>query len=262
MRLAVYDRHSQVTETPLWEALDEGATSRGLTAERHGGSRSHFTRLAGPATGYPRRCPVSASRSRPRCMRPNAPSSSSPWRSDARHHRRRGPRRRDARRRRPADPAPAVPDRGGHRTRNPTSAPTSPRGTGRSTSPATATAPGCPGPGGHGHWRPGSPTPGAVQPVSPCSREGGWAWSTRRGSPVPAAQAVAWLAEVYGAEKWSSEPPSCRTSGWPEARSGSGTTLLVANLCMPPMVTVIAPANRTGPSTSSRTRADGDSRIS
>lgn len=46
VRLAVYDRYSQVTEPPLWEALREGVAARGLATELHGGSRSHFTELS------------------------------------------------------------------------------------------------------------------------------------------------------------------------------------------------------------------------
>jgi hypothetical protein len=44
-RLAVHDRHSQVTEPPLWTALRDGADTR-LRTELVGGSRSHFTELS------------------------------------------------------------------------------------------------------------------------------------------------------------------------------------------------------------------------
>jgi hypothetical protein len=46
VRLAVYDRHTQVSEPELWEALRDGAVARGLDAELHGGARSHFTELS------------------------------------------------------------------------------------------------------------------------------------------------------------------------------------------------------------------------
>jgi hypothetical protein len=62
------------------------------------------------------------------------------------------------------------------------------------------------------------------------------------GTPYPVAEAVAWLAEAYGAELWSSERPSAPDLWVAGAQSGSGTTLLVANLSdVPLVVTVTAP---------------------
>ena len=46
VRLGVFDRHTHVSETPLWAALTAAAQSAGLSAELVGGTRAHFTELS------------------------------------------------------------------------------------------------------------------------------------------------------------------------------------------------------------------------
>ena len=243
VRLAVYDRLSQVTETPLWEALDEGAASRGLTAERHGGSRSHFTELSRARDRLPATLPGLSFALTPQM---HATERAQLVESVAMQ---------ELVTAAAADLAGGRPVHVGPltlRQRYPTAAATAPEPDQRTEVTE-----------GYGAEH----VPGATDPRQAAPALAAWTlaagiaharggaasltlfetWGPRgvvdaEGTPYPVAEAVAWLAEAYGAELWSSERPSAPDLWVAGARSGSGTTLLVANLSgVPLVVTVTAP---------------------
>jgi hypothetical protein len=243
VRLAVYDRHSQVTEAPLWEALNEGATTRGLTAERHGGSRSHFTELSRARDRLPATLPGLSFALTPQMhateraqLVESVPMQELVTAAAA-----------DLAGGRPVHVGPLT-----LRQRYPTAAATAPEPDQRTDVTE-----------GYGAEH----VPGATDPRQAAPALAAWTlaagiaharggaasltlfetWGPRgvvdaEGTPYPVAEAVAWLAEAHGAELWSSERPSAPDLWVAGAQSGSGTTLLVANLSdVPLVVTVTAP---------------------
>jgi hypothetical protein len=241
--LAVYDRHSQVTEAPLWHALEEGATARGLVAERHGGSRSHFTELSRTRHRLPADLPALGFALTPQMHATERAQlvESVPMQELV--------------------TAAAVELAGGRpvhvgpltlRQRFPTAAAVAPGPDQRTDV----------GEGYGAEHVPGATDPRQVAPalaawtlaVGIAHARGGATtltlfetWGPRgvvdaEGTAYPVAEVVAWLAEARDADLWSPDEPPAPDVWVAGARSGSGTVRFVANLSdVPVVVTVTAP---------------------
>ena len=223
VRLAVYDRLSQVTETPLWEALDEGAASRGLTAERHGGSRSHFTELSRARDRLPATLPGLSFALTPQM---HATERAQLVESVAMQ---------ELVTAAAADLAGGRPVHVGPltlRQRYPTAAATAPEPDQRTEVTEGYGAEHVPGATDPRQAAPAlaawtlaagiAHAPGRRGQSHPVRDMGAARGGRRAGNALPVAEAVAWLAAAYGAELWASERPSAPDLWVAGARSGSG----------------------------------------
>ena len=228
---------------PLWAALEEGATARNLAAERHGGSRAHFTELSRARDQLPADLPGLSFALTPQMhateraqLVESLPMQELVTAAAA-----------DLAGGRPVHVGPLT-----LRQRYPTAAATAPEPDQRTDVIE-----------GYGAEHvPDATDPRQVAPALAAwtlaagiahARGGATSltlfetWGPRgvvdaQGTPYPVAEAVAWLAEAQGAELWLPAEPAAPDVWVAGARSGSGTTRFVANLSdVPVVVTVAAP---------------------